>query len=66
MHGYSNQTVWLDKAQTTGFAGVPENVWEFHIGGYQVCEKRLKDRKGRTLSKDGFRAVVERSAPAPE
>jgi hypothetical protein len=45
---------------------VPENVWEFHIGGYQVCEKWLKDRKGRTLSKDGFRAVVERSAPAPE
>jgi len=27
-------------------------VWEFHIGGYQVCEKWLKDRKGRTLSKD--------------
>ena len=49
---YSDQTVWLDKAQSTGFAGVPENVWEFHIGGYQVCEKWLKDRKGRTLSKD--------------
>jgi Type ISP C-terminal specificity domain len=27
-------------------------VWTFHIGGYQVCEKWLKDRKGRTLSKD--------------
>jgi len=49
---YSDQTVWLDKAQSTGFAGVSENVWEFHIGGYQVCEKWLKDRKGRTLSKD--------------
>ena len=24
----------------------------FHIGGYQVCEKWLKDRKGRTLTKD--------------
>jgi hypothetical protein len=31
---------------------VPEDVWNFHIGGYQVCEKWLKDRKGRTLSKD--------------
>jgi hypothetical protein len=31
---------------------VPEAVWNFHIGGYQVCEKWLKDRKGRTLSKD--------------
>ncbi len=27
-------------------------VWNFHIGGYQVCEKWLKDRKGRTLTKD--------------
>ena len=31
---------------------MPEAVWNFHIGGYQVCEKWLKDRKGRTLSKD--------------
>jgi hypothetical protein len=49
---YSNDTVWIDKAQTTGFRGVPENVWNFHIGGYQVCQKWLKDRKGRTLSAD--------------
>jgi hypothetical protein len=27
-------------------------VWSFQFGGYQVCEKWLKDRKGRTLSKD--------------
>ncbi len=32
------------------FEGVPEEVWNFHIGGYQVCEKWLKDRRGRTLS----------------
>jgi len=44
--------VWLDKARTRGFRGVSEEVWNFHIGGYQVCEKWLKDRKGRTLSKD--------------
>ena len=46
----SDDTVWIDKAKTAGFTGVPENVWAFHIGGYQVCEKWLKDRKGRTLS----------------
>jgi len=34
------------------FEGVPPEVWEFHIGGYQVCEKWLKDRRGRTLSYD--------------
>jgi predicted helicase len=49
---WSRDTVWVDKAQTAGFRGVPEAVWNFHIGGYQVCQKWLKDRKGRTLSKD--------------
>lgn len=49
---YADGTVWVDKAQTEGFEGVPEAVWNFHIGGYQVCEKWLKDRKGRTLTKD--------------
>jgi hypothetical protein len=49
---WSRDTVWVDKAQTTGFQGVRRDVWEFHIGGYQVCEKWLKDRKGRTLTKD--------------
>ena len=38
------------KPGTIGFKGVPEEVWDFHIGGYQVCHKWLKDRKGRTLS----------------
>jgi hypothetical protein len=49
---WSRDTVWVDKAQTTGFQGVREDVWNFHIGGYQVCQKWLKDRKGRTLTKD--------------
>ena len=25
--------------------GVREEVWKFHVGGYQVCEKWLKDRR---------------------
>lgn len=49
---WSKNTVWIDKAQTAGFKGVAEEVWSFHIGGYQVCEKWLKDRKSRTLSND--------------
>jgi predicted helicase len=49
---WSENTVWVDKAQTIGFKGVREDVWNFHIGGYQVCQKWLKDRKGRTLAKD--------------
>jgi predicted helicase len=40
--------VFINKTQY--FDGVPPEVWEFHIGGYQVCHKWLKDRKGRVLS----------------
>jgi type I restriction-modification system DNA methylase subunit len=47
---YDRATVWLDKAQKCGFRGVPKDIWNFHIGGYQVCEKWLKDRKGRVLT----------------
>jgi len=32
------------------FDAVPQDVWDFHVGGYQVCDKWLKDRRGRTLS----------------
>ena len=49
---WTSNTVWVDKAQTTGFLGVREPVWNFHIGGYQVCQKWLKDRKSRRLSAD--------------
>ena len=58
---YAGETVWIDKAQTRGFRGVPESVWNFHIGCYQVCEKWLKDRKGRTFSGDDmdhYRKIV--------
>jgi len=43
-----DKQVWINKTQY--FGGIPEAVWEFHVGGYQVCEKWLKDRKGRELS----------------
>ena len=61
--GWSAGTVWLDARKTVarerhratqpgtiGFHGVPEEVWDFRVGGYQVCHKWLNDRKGRTLS----------------
>jgi len=34
------------------FEGVPTEVWEFQVGGYQVCERWLKDRRGRRLTYD--------------
>ena len=35
--------VYINKTQY--FEGVPKDVREFHVGGYQVCEKWLKDRR---------------------
>jgi len=42
--------VYINKSQH--FEGVPPEVWEFQVGGYQVCDKWLKDRRGRQLSYD--------------
>jgi predicted helicase len=39
---------WINESQH--FAPVPPEVWEYVIGGYQVLEKWLKDRRGRHLS----------------
>jgi len=48
--GGGNGRVYINSEQY--FEGIPPEVWAFTIGGYQVCHKWLKDRKGRTLSFD--------------
>ena len=45
---YRDGHVWINPAQC--FTDVPEAVWEFEIGAYQVCEKWLKERDGTILS----------------
>ena len=49
-HGAEPGRVWINKTQYV--EGVSPAVWAYHVGGYQVCEKWLKDRKGRLLSYD--------------
>jgi predicted helicase len=72
--GWSDDVVWLDAPKTSavdgyvatapgtvGVYGVSRSVWDFQIGGYQVCHKWLKDRKGRTLSEedvDHYKKIV--------
>jgi len=41
---YINKTQYIE--------GIPPEIWEFQVGGYQVCQKWLKDRKGRKLTYD--------------
>jgi hypothetical protein len=45
--------VWINDTQY--FAHVPEVAWKFYIGGYQLAQKWLKDRYGRTLTFDDIR-----------
>jgi len=49
--------VWINKEQY--FDGVKEEVWQYQIGGYQVCEKWLKDRKERTLSSEEIKTYCK-------
>ncbi len=37
------------------FGPVPESIWSYQVGGYQVCEKWLKDRRDRRLEHDDIR-----------
>lgn len=45
---YKEEKVYINNDQY--FDGVKEEIWNYQIGGYQVCEKWLKDRKERTLT----------------
>lgn len=47
-----NKTGKLYINKTQYFNNVPPEVYDFYIGGYQVLDKYLKDRKGRDLSSD--------------
>lgn len=44
------QRVYVNRTQY--FEPVPADVWEYRVGGYQVCEKWLKDRRERVLTLD--------------
>ena len=46
-HKTEQGRVYINKIQY--FDEVPLEVWDFYIGGFQVCQKWLKDRKGRKL-----------------
>ncbi|MDI6759590.1 MAG: N-6 DNA methylase [Candidatus Brocadiaceae bacterium] len=44
---YINRDRWVEE--------VDAEVWQYQIGGYRVCDKWLKDRKGRRLSLEDIR-----------
>jgi predicted helicase len=52
---YEEKTERVFINATQYFAPVPPEVWEYAIGGYQVAEKWLKDRRDRRLTLDEIR-----------
>ncbi|HUU27409.1 MAG TPA: type ISP restriction/modification enzyme [archaeon] len=49
----SQERVYINPTQY--FAPVTEAVWKYQVGGYQVCEKWLKDRQERRLEFEEIR-----------
>ena len=50
---YVDGKVWINPTQY--FTDVPEEVWAYEVGAYQVCEKWLRDRKGEVLRHEDVR-----------
>ena len=51
---YINKTSWIE---------VPETIWLFEIGCYQIALKWLKDRKGKTLASsdvEHYKQIISR------
>jgi hypothetical protein len=45
---WENGKIYFNDTQY--FDNVPQDVWEFYIGGYQVADKWLKDRINTDIS----------------
>ena len=63
---YISKTAPKSGKQGQYFEGIPPDVWEFRIGGYQPLKKWLKDRKGRTLSFDDLNHYMRIAAALSE
>lgn len=55
IHNYDEKkhAVWINDRQR--FEGIPTEVWEYQIDGYQVLDKWIKDRKDHTLTNEDIR-----------
>jgi predicted helicase len=52
-----NQRVYINAEQY--FSNIDKEIWEYQVGGYQVMQKWLKDRKGRTLTLEEIRHYIK-------
>lgn len=47
---YNNDLSRIQINESQYFEGIGAELWEYHVGGYQILLKWLKDRKGRILT----------------
>ena len=50
---YEKGRIYINDEQY--FEGIKPKIWEYQIGGYQILDKWLKDRKGRALSSEDIK-----------
>ncbi|MBM3404539.1 MAG: DNA methyltransferase [Bacteroidetes bacterium] len=51
-----NKRVYINKEKY--FEGISKEVWEYHIGGYQVAKKYLDWRKGRQVDDQKYCQII--------
>ncbi len=54
---YEQRRLYINKEQYFEF--IEPEIWNYQVGGYQVCEKWLKDRKERILSLDDIKHYLK-------
>lgn len=53
---YAEELVWINDRQY--FSAITPEIWAYQVGGYQVMNKWLKDRKGRALTLQDIRHYI--------
>lgn len=54
---YKDEKLWINKEQF--FDGIRSNIWDYHIGGYNILYRYLNDRKGKKLNNSEIEAFLQ-------
>ena len=57
---YKDSKIFINKFQY--FSNIPLDIWNYWIGGYQIVQKWIKEKKGEELSSDSincFRRIIK-------
>ena len=49
---YQDQKVYINK--TSYICNIPEEIWDYQLGGHKPCQLWLKQRKGRHMNEEDY------------